>query len=338
MKKKNIMVKTIINKVIIISVISLNILMLSACTASTDTYISTTKLAVEYNNGYVYFYRHCDNFGCQGDEFSLVQYNTKTSEEKELERTNVVVGVRVYDDNIYYFDKDDHNLYALNEKSLKSKMIYDTQNSLAKNDYICFNSKLAYLDTGVLNIEDGYEKYHIENVWDFNVYKNQIYYVDVNLESENDWSIKELKNYNDIETETILTLNDVKLLFDDAYKQYGEIDNISLYSNKLYFTVSEYLTKNRRQLFCYDLDKKELNRVAGQYVFEYQVTENGVYCLEYDKKLRKYNLNGQSEEILTDVYSFKVVNDNILMYMNVHDNTLYIRSDSGTVSISNVLS
>lgn len=312
--------------------------MLSACTASTDTYISTTKLAVEYNNGYVYFYRHCDNFGCQGDEFSLVQYNTKTSEEKELKRTNTVVGVRVYDDNIYYFDKDDHNLYALNEKSLKSKMIYDTQNSLAKNDYICFNSKLAYLDTGVLNIEYGDEKYHIENVWDFNVYKNQIYYVEVNINTDekNEWSIKKLMNEKTSETETVLNLSDVKTLFEDAFREEGKIDDISICDDKLYFTVGEYPISSCLRLYCFDLKNRKIDRITEEYIYEYQATDDAVYCLAEDRTLKKC-IAEHTILLQENIYSFKVTDD-FLIYMNTNDDTLHIKSWNKDIAIHGVLS
>lgn len=336
MKENNITAKIILIKLIMMAILILNIYTLAGCTFS-DISLSTTKLAAEFNNDYIYFYRYDDiNKGEQNDRFVLIQYNIKTREEKEIVKTNALVGVRVYNNHIYYFDENSHDLYAINEKTLKSNMIYDTQDSLPKNNYIDLGSKFIYLDSDILNIKDKHGKHQIENVWNFNVHKNQIYYVDVNTESENNWSIKKLKN--NFETETVLNLKEIKNSFEDSFREYGQIDNISICDNKLYFTIAEYPTGSRCQLFYYDLKHKELDRVINQYIYEYQATENALYYIDYNRVLKKYCFGNTPETIYENVYSFKVTDDNKLMYMKLNDNTIYIVSEDSDMVISNIVS
>lgn len=335
MRENSITEKAILTKLIMILAISLSVYLLAGCTSS-NTCISTTKLAADCNNDYIYFYRYDDtSAGNQNEKFNLIQYNTQTGEEKKIATTNALVGLRIYNNRIYYFDENSYNLYSINEKNLKLNMEYDTQDSLPKNDYIDLGSKFVYLDSGKLNIKEKNEQHQIETVWNFNVYKNQIYYVDVNIADENDWSIKKLKN--NFEAETILSLEEIKKSFDDAFKEHGQIDNISIYHDKLYFTVGEYPITSHLRLYCFDLKNRDLNRVTEEYIYEYQATDNEVYCLVEDRVLKKYS-NNTYETIFEDIYSFKVTNDNQLMYMKSGDNTLYIKTDDKDISIPNVLS
>lgn len=305
-----------------------------ASRSTSNSNISTTKLAVECSKNNVYFYKNSNE---DYTEFVLTQYNLNTGEEKELQTTDVLVGINIYDDNIYYFNKEDHNLHILNPKNLKSKMVYDIQNALPNNNYVKLGSGLAYLDAGVLNIKEGSKEYQIETVWDFNVYQNQIYYIDVNTDGNNEWSIKKLNNKKTHESETILTLASIKSTFEDLYKEYGRIDKISVYDGKIYFLSGEYYLTNS-VLFCYDLERKELSKITEQYVREYQITDDAIYCCHSDDTLKKYtNQKDNAELLLEDIYSFKV-NNNTLMYMKNNDNTLYIENDNHSIRISNVLS
>lgn len=324
-----------INRIIAAVILSIGAITSSGCTA-TDVSIITTKLPAEYKKDNVYFYRTCSSNSAYNSEFALIEHDIKTGEEKEMLRTISVVGVRLYDDDIYYFNSK-NDLCSLNLKTLKSEKVYEGMQmvSLPKNDYVIIGSKLIYLDSSILHIKNGERENTIETVWDFNVCENQIYYVDVNREVRHDWSIKKLVNEKTLETETLLRLGDIKAAFEDAFREDGQINNISICNNKLYFTVGEYPIASRYRLYYIDLDSRELHRFSEEYIYEYQSVEGAVYCRGEDNALRKYTAEG-TEIIKENVYSFKV-KDDVLMYMKKGSGTLYVEAEGRTAEIEDVL-
>ncbi|MCD8180638.1 MAG: DUF5050 domain-containing protein [Firmicutes bacterium] len=319
-------------KAIAIILAGISALSVSSCGYS-DVKMSTTLLPAEYNDGYVYLYKESRGSDTES-EFSLIRYDIETAEEKEIISTDAVKGIHVYDDYIYYFDKNDHNLYAVNEDTLKPELVYEIKDSMPQNDYIKSGSTLLYLDADTLIVRIGDDESAIDNVRNFNIDKNQIYYSEVN--GKNDWNIVKIQADDFTKKEVILTLDEIKALYDDAFKEEGKIDDISVCGDKLYFTVSEY-SSNRRNLFCYDLNTKELDKFTEQYIIEYRAAENAVYCLGEDRVLKRYD-DSTEQILLENVYSFKAADNDILMYMNLHDDTLYIKSDEGDTAIPNVLS
>lgn len=318
-------------KAIAIILAGISVLSVSSCGYS-EVKMSTTLLPAEYNDGYVYLYKKSGGSDTDS-EFLLIRYDIETAEE-EIISTDAVKGIHVYNGYIYYFDKNDHNLYAVNEDTLKPEIVYEIKNSMPQNDYIKSGSTLLYLDADTLIVRNGDDESAIDNVRNFNVDKNQIYYSEVN--GKNDWNIVKIQADDLTKKEVVLTLDGIKALYDDAFKEEGKIDDISVCGDKLYFTVSEYFS-SRRNLFYYDLNTKELDKFTEQYIIEYQATENAIYCLGEDRVLKRYDESAE-QVLLENMYSFKAADNDILMYMNLHDDTLYIKSNEGDTAIPNVLS
>lgn len=309
--------------------------------SSEQTYMAHTNFASDYSDGYVYFYRNNDEEG----GITLNRYNVKTDTEEELQQTQMLTTVREYNNRIYYFDTD-FDICAMDKQSLKSRKIYSADFQLgAFNDYfIDTGSKFLYCYGGKLNIQDGNDVLQLEDeVIDFTIYKNQIYYVEVPQGNDEDkWSIKKILNYKTLETEEILSLYDVIQVMDiDCRFGHGvKLDNISIYNDILYFTAGEHTLPRITYLCAYDLNSGEITKITDEHIRDYQVLGNfAYYTVRSDtKELKRYNLvDKMTETLFENVYSFRLTEDNVLLYKLINDDTLYVKGDNINVSIPNTL-
>lgn len=300
--------------------------------------MATTKITADYSQNNIYFYRYSNE---QENEVALIQHNLYTDEEKILLTTDVLVGMRVYDNCIYYFDHDNHDIYAIDKTNLESHIVYSLQDAFPQNNYIKIGSKFIYLDGGVLNILENNEKYQIDSVWNFNTYKDIIYYVDVNADT-NEWSIKRILDTKKLKIETVLSMDEIRdsITLNNRFESGIKIDNICICNNVLYFTIGEYMYSNINYLCAYDLNNGSIKKITDDFVREYQITEKFIYysvCSE-DNELKKYSMeNNTTQKLIDNVYSFKLTEDKLLIYKLYYDDTLYIKGKDIFFSIPDTL-
>lgn len=289
--------------------------------STNDVYKLNTDLMAEFEDGYIYYYRH------ENDKSSLMRRSINDDAEEELVNTNKISDIRIYDESVYYIGEDSFDIYAVKLDTLDKKKIYTLDEfspSMPTNDFVVLDSKVIYSYNGMIDITDKGEDYKIYNTGDFFVDGTDMYFVDMS-----EICIKKVIDYANNNYEKII---DLEMLRNTDMSRCDPkiISKISVYDNKIYFFAGNELYN---ELFMYDLTMGNIVRITENFATEYQVINNQVFYREKEiesKKfyLKKYNIEtGQHEIVLENIRTFSMIDEHSFMYALPKDTTLYIYYD-----------
>lgn len=308
--------------------------------ASSNISIVKTKLPAAFDNGYVYYFKknNDEEKFKQGDSFELTRYSVDNGQEEIIASTNVSLTPRIYNSSVYYFEKTNHDICAVDEITLKERTAYSSGSAILKNNcYADTGNKFVYLEKGRMSIKQGERSVSIDNVQDFTILHDTIYYVTGDF-SKCEFYINKLLDETNKKNEKIFDIQSVLDNGSANFKEQPRISQIDAYDDILYILITDDFTMN--EMYAYSLKDKKTEKIGKDCIYEYQVKDGYVYCREKDtednsRNLNRYDLHGKDGvKMIDNIDTFTVADDNVIMYVLKNDKKLHVKTNSSDIQIS----